>query len=100
MSVYYNGLLKALTLTYERGDGVSRLTCEIRLEDCRDRTKSTTLRFFGVQEMELREWRLGISLVELSIVDISDRQLEELRYEVYDEHEGIIGFSARSFEVS
>ena len=100
MSQKYAGTLKTLKITYVREREVSNTACKIELESRDGASKSRSLEFFGVRELEFRQSSFGVTSVELSVVDVSDRQFEDLRYEVFDEESQAISLSARSFKVT
>ena len=95
----YSGQLRLLQLTYgpPGSDGVA---CTIVLDSRSANESSVSLRFHGVRELEFRQSGFGNMFVELNIVDIRDRQLEGLNFEVVDEAWQSISFVARTLQVA
>jgi hypothetical protein len=81
------------------GCPVQEVELQMRTER-RDPAAQIRLRFIGVQKLQIEDWPSGeVSLASFEVLDIRDRQLEELNWHIQDYEQDAITFLCRSVEI-
>ncbi len=89
--------LKQLTVLEATGDGP--LTFEVVLYDPRS-GRSVTAIFTGVGELSVTRLSRGALIGPLKVLDMRDRQLENIKYKVMDFEEEHMSFFCVTFSMS
>jgi len=84
---------------YSTGRNEYSLTLVLDSSDSGEK-HSIRIRFSGVKELVLRDFGNSITQITgFDVLDVSDRQLEGIRYEIVDYEDGVIHFFCSDAEI-
>ncbi len=90
-------------MSFQVVEGPDRPVQELELQmrtERRDPAARIRLRFIGVHKLRIEDWPPGeVSLGSFEILDIRDRQLEGLNWQIQDYEQDAISFFCRNVEI-